>query len=483
MSNAATIGARIPKTEEKEVLQDSQLLDRVADEVSKRVEGEREAIKTIFMVFNMRNVINLSKASDNLLVNDLGGTGKDHVVSSVFHILPDEEKDMRVRISPKVLAYDNDERTNPLGWTKKALYLEDVPNNVLNDDAFKVMVSANPLGANKTSVIVNNVKRDITIRGKPSIVITMAMANPKQELLRRFPILNLTSTINQTRAVMLKQASFAAAGGIGLPDYDPVFKSALGLLKRVRVAVPYAGKAAAAFPTGNVIIRTYFPRFLDYIKSSAALHQHQREKDGKNNVIAAEQDYEVARAMMAATTSNQLMIPLTKVQKDILERFKELEVRGYTFDELYNNMKDVTGERWLRTNVNKLSEYGFVGRDKEHRDGSIKSVDVYTFKDVVKFELPSFQELESSANHSLNANHSQCSNNANQEEKGSPSNLHDLHVVNCEFMPLPYDVFHKCKVCGLSPCRFQAPDGSYICEWCAGEKTNQLSQLPEEDVK
>lgn len=385
--------------DELKLLKDEHLLDRVADEVGKRVEGERDAIKTIFTVLNMRNVANLEKATDNLMVNDEGGTGKDHVVSSVFRILPEREKDMRVRITPKVLAYLNDTKVNPEGWVKKCLYLEDVPNNVLNDDAFKVMSSSDPNGTTQTSIVINNVLRNIDIRGKPSIVITIAMASPKQELLRRYPIINLTSTTDQTKAVLKKHASFAMNGKAST-EYEPLFAKALSRLKRVEVVVPFADRVAGVFPVGNVIIRTHFPRFLDYIKSSASLHQYQRERDENGKVVATEQDYEVARSIMALTTSNQLMIPLTKLQKNIMERFKKLqagtlEEKRYSFEELFDAMQKLGGESWLRKNIKKLVEYGFISQHSERIDKSNKPVAMYKVMDVDKLELPSFKELGS----------------------------------------------------------------------------------------
>jgi len=88
-----------------EILKDPQLLDKIDLELDKKVVGEHESRKTIFMVANMRNVENLSKATDNLMVNAPSGTGKDHLCEAIFDLIPEEEKEELIRTTPKVLAY------------------------------------------------------------------------------------------------------------------------------------------------------------------------------------------------------------------------------------------------------------------------------------------------------------------------------------------------------------------------------------------
>lgn len=186
-----------------------------------------------------------------------------------------------------------------------------------------------------------------------------------------------------------------------------------------------------------MIIRTHFPRFLDYIRSSCALYQYQREIDKDGVYIANEQDYEIAREMMTATTSNQLMIPLTKIQRQILDAFAKLqsgilEIKEYSFEELFEHMQNIAGERWLRKNLDKLVEYGFLSKKDKRIDGINKPVNHYALKEVLKLELPSFKELNFNTNNTHNTINSNNSNNANKEEELSPSNLHYLNNLHSE---------------------------------------------------
>jgi len=94
-----------PSPEILNLLLNTNLLEEINKELDKKIVGEDEARKTIFMVANMRNVENLGKATDNLMVNAPSGTGKDHLCEAIFELIPDEEKEELIRTTPKVLAY------------------------------------------------------------------------------------------------------------------------------------------------------------------------------------------------------------------------------------------------------------------------------------------------------------------------------------------------------------------------------------------
>lgn len=403
---------------EKKLLNNPDLFNLITvKELDKKIEKEYEARKAIFLTLNMRKVSNLNKATDNLMVNDTGGTGKDHVTNAVFELIPEEEREKRVRITPKVLNYLNDRKQNPMGWVGKCLYLEDVTNTTINDDGFKVMLSADSNGLTQTSIVSNNSLRNIDILGKPSIVLTVANTSPKQELGRRLPGINLNSSINQTKAILKKQAEFAEKGIS--PKYNPIIKKSLAKLKRISVKIPYASKIADIFPSGNIIARTHFTRFLDYIKSSCALYQYQRKTDEQGKHIATEQDYEIAREVILATTSNDLMITLTKHQKQILEVMQGLDKdMVYTFQELADLMQHIPiRERWMRIQLDKLSEFGFLKRGHEAREGSFKPNVIYSYVGLNKLQLPKFKDLDSSANTTINTINTNTTNTTNTKEK------------------------------------------------------------------
>ena len=409
--------------ESLEILKNPNLLDIIDNELNKKLVGENEARKTIFMVANMRNVENLNKATDNLMVNAKSGTGKDAVTEAVFGLIPENEKEELIRTTPKVLAYTRNKVNNIVNtWKKVSLRLEDAGNEVLNDDSFKVILSAHPNKLNKAKTIIRQKVIDIEIEGKPSIIMTIADPNPKEELLRRVPVCYLDEGIEQTREILKRQAQFAIQGKV--TDYNPNIIEALSKLKRVPVNVPFANNLLQIFYSSEeVILRTHFNRFIDYIKSSASLHQFQRKTDEEGFIIAERKDYDIARMMLQKTTNNILMIPLTKLRSDILDLFKNKVLKNKSVDdlELYKEIEklNITPE-WLRKQLDWLASKSFLIKGKEKRSDEAgrtipKPIFIYSYNQLQQLEIPEWEkltEISSITQNSSNTNNTKISSNS-----------------------------------------------------------------------
>ncbi len=411
----------------QKLLRDEDFLEIIDKEFDKKIVREHKARKTIFMVENMSNVSNLGKATDNIMINAPSGVGKDHISEAIFEIFPEEEKEELIRTTPKVLAYTRNKEIDPEAtWKKVKLRLEDVGNEVLNDDCFKVMSSANPNKTNQSKSVQKGKVIDILIDGKPSICITIANANPKEELLRRYPICNLDEGVDQTKEILKRQAKFAQIGKSA--DYDETITNALRCLKRIKVKVPFADKLVKIFCPENAIVRTHFPRFLDYIKSSCSLYQFQRKEDEEGYFIAEKQDYTIARMMLIKTTSNILMIPLTDLQKKIMGVFEENNLQKKSIDDLeeFEGIKKINIDtEWLRRQVKWLTSKGFLIKDTERREneaGKIiaKPVHIFSYNKMQELIIPEWNEISSfTPNSKISKNSSVTSNTIDNIEKSS----------------------------------------------------------------
>ena len=371
------------------ILENKDLLEIIDSEFDKFVVGENEARKTIFLISCGRLVQNAQESSYNLLVNSGSGAGKDFVVNSTLRIWPDDIIQSRKKISPTVFTYWHNAKFEPeWSWNGKIFYGEDIPSNVLNSDVFKIMASS---GHGKSTVTINNKAIDIEVVGKPVMIITSATANPKSELLRRFTNLELDESVNQTKEIMKRQAIKASTGDI--PVYTSDLKEALGELKRVKVRVPFAEHLVNLLPSDNIIMRTCFQRFIDYIKASAALHQYQRQQDMDDYLRAEIQDYELARMAILKTTSNQHMIPLTRTQKQILDIFKELGDYWFSIPQI-EVKASFTSERTLYNQLPNLVQHGFLNMKIEITEDSKKPVKMYKHKEFSLLSLPTASELE-----------------------------------------------------------------------------------------
>lgn len=393
--------------ESLKILEDPKIFDKITiTEFDKKIVKEKTTRQTIFLVANMRNVENLSEATDNLLVNAESRAGKDYIIKCVMTILPQEEVIEKKRTTPKVLAYLNNRINDPLAtWNKKVLALEDTPNDVLNDDSFKVIASAR--GLTRQTILINQKLTDIEIDGKPPIILSSATANPKTEILGRFPICRLDESEEQTKAIIKRQLEFAKTGKN--TDYNPKITEALKCLKRLKVRIPFADKLFGVISTKHVIMRTHNLRFLDYIKSSCSLHQYQRKQDEDGYYLAEGQDYNIARIALLKTTTNPFMIPITRDHEKILEIMRKLPKQKIVFSNETGNEKEVKlcysvkdleprvsfmSDQMLRKELKTLTQWGFLESKNEKREDIKQKVQVWNIVEVSDKTIPKWEELK-----------------------------------------------------------------------------------------
>lgn len=374
-------------TEDLEILKNPNLFEKINEELDKQIVGEVENRKAIFLNGCGRWVENANIASYNLCINSESGAGKDFIAKKVLKIFPKENIVIRSRISPTTFTYWHNAKFEPdWDWNDKILLLSDISNSILNHEVFKLMVS----DGTHSTVVINQMAVDIKIRGKPVMFITMASANPNNQMLRRFPFLNLDESINQTKGIKEQQA-LAAAEGKTL-EYDKKITSALSKLKQVKVKIPFAPELVDSFPDSHIIMRTHFHRLLDYIKASAALFQYQRETDSDDFIIATTEDYDNATIPLTVTTSNPFMIPLTKKQKMLLDICKK--EKDFSVKEIEPKVPFIVLSK-LYEALTKLQELGFLESDMRVMEISKRPTRFYQFIDFKLSEIPKWSYIKS----------------------------------------------------------------------------------------
>lgn len=342
------------------ILTDPNLFERITiTEMDKKIVKEIETRKVIYLCSQGRLVENCQTASYNLLVNDEAGAGKDYITSKTLELNPSEQYVKKTRISPTVFTYWHNSQYEPdWTWDGKVFYTEDINESVLNSEVFKVMCSS----GSQATVVIRQRAIDIDIKGKPVIITTTANSVPNPELTRRFEIVNLDESVDQTKEIM-KRHSLYAVKGIS-PEYDSKIIEALGYLQRVKVKIPYAEKLTNLFPATNIMMRTKFPRFLDIIRASTAFHQFQRAMDNEGFYISNKQDYEIATRVMKKLISNKYLISLTKNQRKIIEFIETMTQINENYAEsavkIREGMNNFISLPAMVTNLSLLSGYGLL---------------------------------------------------------------------------------------------------------------------------
>jgi len=368
-------------------LKNPNLLNKITQEVQLKVVGEEEAIKAIFICSAGRLVENNHMASYNLLVNSLSGTGKDFVTTATTDLWGRDVCIKRTRISPAAFTYWHSAKIDPdWTWDGKILVLEDISETVLNSDVFKVMQSSGSIA----TIVVNNKAVDLEIKGKPVLIITTAKSSPDLELIRRNSICQLNESTEQTKEILKQQARKAMEGIVDEPNQN--LRKSLCLLERVKVVIPYAHKFIKHFPTGSVIMRTSFNRFIDFIKASAALHQFQRNKDKNENIIANGKDYNLAVEILNHLSKESNAIPITRDQQEILNVLPN-DAELYPVD--WINAKIPLSDKWLRIQLDRLTEMGFLAVNGIRDPNSNRIIRHYKrLQDNEKVNLPLWENLQ-----------------------------------------------------------------------------------------
>ncbi|GEM_PF-2010263 len=380
------------------ILNDPDLFHKITEkELGKKIEGELDTRETIFLCGCGIWVENHDITSYNLMQTAEAGAGKDYTLNATLSFFPKERYLKRTRISPKVLAYWHRSDKEPeWSWDGKILYLEDASQELMNSDVVKVFLSSGSFA----TILINQVATDLEIKGKPVVVFSSATTRLNKEQGRRVPMLRCDESHNQTKKIMQRQAKAAAAGKVVI--YDSKLQEALVHLKRVKVKVPYAEGVEQAIPANNIILRTHFPRLLDYIKASCALHQFQRKQDTDGYYLAEKADYEIAAKAFQKITSNPFSIPLSHEEQKTLVRIQELQAPhslesdfdGFTFEELESHIQ-FWKETQLRDELRKLADAGLliVGRRKREEGKGGRSALTYKSPDLTSIALPKWEDL------------------------------------------------------------------------------------------
>lgn len=457
-----------PPKEILKVLQNPNLFNEITEkELDKKIVGEVETRKVIFLCgAGGRLVKNCQTASFNLLVNDDAGVGKDLVVRNTLKLLPKEVYIHKTRFSEKVFSYWHNAKAEPdWSWDGKVFYSEDISENVLNSEVFKVMCSSG-----SSSAIVDKQKAvEIEVIGKPVMITTTASATPNPELTRRFVILNLDSSEKQTELIMQRHSEYKMKGL--MPEYNPIYAEAMRYLKRVDIKIPFADLIDKHFPK-NVIMRTNYPRFLDFICASTSFHQYQRQKEG-GFFLAEGQDYDIARNCFIKLSSNKYMIPLTINQKKILAIFEKEPNLKLSASQTLPFMKGAINTIVsMQNNLRNLVKYGLlkddVGRDSYGRDMEIFSIST-SYNPNETFNLPTFKEICSFSKVSKVSEVSEVSKVSEVSFEEKEKDTLDTSLTSVTFDTNNSTQIHKiCSKCG-SPDAFIVISNELFCKRCAYE--------------
>jgi len=380
--------------QEQDILQDMNLLVRIIDEIHKDglVNEEISCLVLINKIF-LRLVKNASPTSSNILVSDKTGGGKDVLVISVCDtILPEKNCHHRTDISDKtfdywqpILGWDEiDDKKVPIkdSWNGHVIYLEDPREDALIGQSFRTMAS----GGTHVTKIINLRPVTIEIDGKPVMIVTSLHATIDEEGQRRWDSLRIDTTEKLTVAV--KKRILEGACGKNYYDKDELLRHAVkSLLSSYSVVIPFAEELAQFLPN-TLIMRTQIKKLLDYIKSSAVIHQWQREKNEDGQLIATWFDYDYARFVFSILKDVE-GVTLNSAEEEFIAFLRTQDKPILVRDAVENFKK--RSAAWIYNHIDSFVTKGLieVSYDKDNLNRDIMRIKATTGSNI--FDLPSSQ--------------------------------------------------------------------------------------------
>lgn len=402
----------LTKAEEQEllgILKDPNLFQRIKEELDKVVKREDKTKMSLFL--SLCNIwIESSNTPISTIVTSESSAGKSYICKAVYSLFPDNLKDYRTKISPEAFTYWHNSSKEPdWTWEGKICYLEDIRENVINSDAFKIMCSEGSI----STIVIKGKAVDIAIKGKPVILVTTAQTSPKSEILNRFNLISLDESAQQTKEITRMIAEQFVSGKH--ETTDPKLKEALSLLRRKKVKIPFGLELQKhlvdKFSFDSLRLRRDFGRIYSLICCSAVLHQYQREQDSEGYILATEQDYETARKCFEVIQSHTLLSLTHKLQK-ALDCCRELDlqeenfiiydkdkkptdsvtIKGFTARDLHTKYPIVNQKSWYN-HLDELSERGLLSASLEKVPNAKQRVTFYRVKERSTISLPSYSNF------------------------------------------------------------------------------------------
>jgi hypothetical protein len=246
--------------------------------------------------------------------------GKNYLWGTVLSLVPPEMVIERSGLSAKALF-----RTDA-DLKGRILYVQEVAGSEDAEFTIRVLQSDGKLVYEATEKDADGTMRNVVYEKEgPTVVVqtTTRIHLHHENETRVFPIY-IDESATQTELIVENILQEAEVGGIGPEEREEivqVWHDAIRLLEPARVIVPYARRIRV--PSSQVRIRRDITRLLDVVRVIAWLHQHSRERDEEGRIVATEEDFRTALALVEEPLKRSWRA-LSPTEEKVMEAIKRL---------------------------------------------------------------------------------------------------------------------------------------------------------------
>jgi hypothetical protein len=367
--DAAALLAAMPKVvriEARTLLDAPNLMQRVVKDIGALgVAGEKELAATVYLVGCSRLLPEPLAA----IVQGPTSSGKSYVIRKAASLFPPEAVITATQLTPQSLFY-----MQP-GSLVHRFIVAGERSRLENDDsaeatrALRQMLSEGRL-SKLLPIKVDGQLQSVLVEqdGPIAYVETTTLTKLFAEDANRCILLTSDEQPEQTRRVLSTLAAVYAHGpGVDRQRIVDRHHALQRMLQPQTVLVPYAEKLADTMGNYRVEARRAYPQVVSMIQASALLHQHQRQVDGDGRLLAAADDYQLARHLLGLPMARQLGGRIAEPAARFLDRLREWFGSEETFTTRNAKGKESRSKSSVYGWLAELHEAGMVDRVEEQR--------------------------------------------------------------------------------------------------------------------
>ena len=287
--------------------------------------------------------------------------GKNFLWDTALSLLPPEMVVRRSGLSAKALFRTQADLRGAV------LYIQEVSGSEDAEYTIRVMQTDGRLEYEATEKMPDGSMKNVVHQTEgPTVVVQTTTKNhlhPENET-RVFPIYLDESEAQPSRIVgsILREASGRASNEGEQARIQQRWQDAIRLLGLAEVAIPYADRIE--IPSSPLRIRRDARRLIDVVRAIAWLYQHQRERDAEGRILATEEDFHEALALVSESLRRAWQT-LTPAEEKVLEAIRLLpetqRIRnGFKRREL--KVKEVSDRR-VKEVLKSLTDTGYLDSD------------------------------------------------------------------------------------------------------------------------
>ncbi len=325
MPDAVDLLAKMPecvRTEARTLLDAPNLMQRVVEDIGALgVAGEKELAATVYLIGTSR----LLPGPLAAIVQGPSSSGKSYVVKRAASLFPPESLITATQLTPQSLFY-----MQPGSLVHRFIVAGERSRLENDDTAEATRALREMLSEGRLSKLLP-IKKD----GRPETVLveqdgpvayieTTTLTKLFSEDANRCILLSSDERPEQTRRILSTLAGVYAHGaGVDRQRLIDRHHALQRMLRPFAVLVPYAERLANAMGSYRVEARRAYPQVVSMIQASAILHQRQRQIDADGRLLAAADDYQLARHLLGLPMARQLGGRISEPAMRFLERLRE----------------------------------------------------------------------------------------------------------------------------------------------------------------